>query len=56
MELSFEYASVDDWWDARLDLSPDLTKAIGELSPEERDELTEELTEQLAPWAQPDGS
>lgn len=56
VELSFEYASVDDWWDARLDLSPDLTKAIGELSPEERDELTEELTEQLASWMQPDGS
>jgi len=56
VELLFEFGSVDDWWDARLDLSPDLHKRIGEISPEERDELLDELTENLRPWTQPDGS
>ncbi len=56
VDLVFEYASFDDWWDARLDLSADLTKAIGELSPEERDELTDELEVELRPWMRGDGS
>lgn len=56
VDLTFEWASFDDWWDARLDLSPDFTKVIGELSPEERDELTEELAAELAPWTLPSGA
>lgn len=56
VDLTFEYGSFDDWWDARLDLSPDLTKAIGALSPEERDELTEELEAELQPWTGADGT
>lgn len=56
VDLAFDYASFDDWWDARLDLSPDFSKTIGELSPEERDELTEELEAELRPYTQPDGS
>jgi SAM-dependent methyltransferase len=56
VELSFTHASVDDWWDVMLDMSPDFAKQIGEISPEERDELLEELQRDLAPWTQPDGS
>ncbi|MEH3055056.1 MAG: hypothetical protein PGN13_13835 [Patulibacter minatonensis] len=56
VDLVFEYATFDDWWDARLDLSADLTKAIADLSPEERDELTDELESELKPWTEPDGS
>jgi SAM-dependent methyltransferase len=56
VDLTFEYANFDEWWDARLDLSPDFTNVIGELSPEERDELTEELESDLRSFTQPDGS
>lgn len=56
VDLMFEFGSVGDWWDSRLDLSPDLSKRIGEISPEERDELFDELTQNLQPWTEPDGS
>jgi SAM-dependent methyltransferase len=56
VDMVFSYGSFGDWWDARLDLSPELTKSIGALSPEERDELTDELEAELRPWTQPDGS
>lgn len=54
--FTFDFPSVDDWWDMMLDLSPELAKQIGEISPEERDELTDELIRDLAPWTRPDGS
>lgn len=56
VDVLFEFGGFDDWWDARLDLSPDLTKAISSLSPEERDELTDELEAELRPFTQGDGS
>ncbi len=56
VDLVFEYGSFDDWWDARLDLSPDFAGRIAEISPEERDELTEELEREVEPWRQADGS
>ena len=56
VDMVFKYASFDDWWDARLDLSPDFSKQIAEISPEERDELTEELEREVKPWQQADGS
>ncbi|MBO9534649.1 MAG: methyltransferase domain-containing protein [Solirubrobacteraceae bacterium] len=56
VDLTFEYASFDDWWDARLDLSADLTAAIADLSPEERDELTEELEAEIKPFTADDGT
>ncbi|MDO9355165.1 MAG: methyltransferase domain-containing protein [Solirubrobacteraceae bacterium] len=56
VDMTFEYASFDDWWDARLDLSPDFAARIGEISPEERDELTEDLEREVRPWLEADGS
>jgi SAM-dependent methyltransferase len=56
VDLLFEFSSFDEWWDARLDLSPDFASRIGEISPEERDELTEELEREVEPWRQADGS
>ena len=49
------WSAAQDWWDVRLDLSPDLTKVIAGLSPEERDELLEDLARDLAPWTADDG-
>lgn len=54
--IEFSYPSVEDWWDARLDLSPELSRTITDISPEERDELLDELTRDLAPWTRDDGS
>ncbi|MFT4035147.1 MAG: methyltransferase domain-containing protein [Patulibacter sp.] len=54
--FSFEFAGVDDWWDMLLDLSPELALRIGEISPEERDELLEELQRDLSAYTQADGS
>ncbi|MBJ7471181.1 MAG: methyltransferase domain-containing protein [Solirubrobacteraceae bacterium] len=56
VDMAFTYGSFDDWWDARLDLSPDFAKQIASISPEERDELTEELEREVRPWQQADGS
>lgn len=56
VDMVFRYASFDDWWDARLDLSPDFSKQIAAISPEERDELTEELEREVEPWQEADGA
>ncbi len=56
VDMTFTFGSFDDWWDARLDLSPDFAKLIAAISPEERDELTEELELEVEPWQQPDGA
>ncbi|MDQ8043239.1 MAG: methyltransferase domain-containing protein [Solirubrobacteraceae bacterium] len=56
VDMTFDFGSFDDWWDARLDLSPDFAARIAEISPEERDELTEELEREVEPWRQADGS
>lgn len=56
VDLSFEFANFDAWWDARLDLSPDFATRIAGISPEERDELTEELEREVTPWQRDDGA
>lgn len=56
VDMTFAFGSFDDWWDARLDLSPDFAKQIAAISPEERDELTEDLEREVRPWTQSDGT
>ena len=56
VDMVFEFSSFDDWWDARLDLSPDFAARIAAISPEERDELTEELEREVAPWQESGGA
>ncbi len=56
VDIEFVHRSLDDWWDARLDLSPDLGAKIAAISPEERDELLEDLEREVQPWRRSDGA
>lgn len=56
VDIEFVFGSVDEWWDTRLDLSPELTAAIAAISPEERDELTADLERELQPYLRSDGT
>jgi SAM-dependent methyltransferase len=56
VDLTFRYPSLDDWWDAQLDLSVRLRDAVTTLTPEQRDELRDAIDEELATFVAADGS
>jgi len=56
LELSFEYPSLDDWWDVQLDLAPALAETVTGMTPAERDDLREALDARLAEFVRDDGS
>jgi len=56
IDIAFEHASLDDWWDSQLDLSPTLHGAVGALTPAQRDDVRETIDARLAEYVAADGS
>src|SRR4051794_33580309 len=56
VEFTFAYPSLDDWWDAQLDLSTGLRDTVAKLDPAQRDDLREAIDARLAEHVAPDGS
>lgn len=52
----WRYASLDDWWDTTLDISPTVSRAVGALTPAQRDDLRDALDARLARYVADDGS
>jgi len=49
VEFRFAYPSLDDWWDAQLDLSTNLRETIAKLTPAERDDVRDAIDARLEP-------
>src|SRR5256714_7752480 len=56
IEVTFDFADLDEWWDVQLDLAPTLGETVIGMTPAQRDELREALDERLAGYVRPDGS
>jgi SAM-dependent methyltransferase len=56
VDFAFHYPSLDDWWDAQIELSPGLAEALVGLTPEGRDDLRDAIDARLADHVAPDGS
>lgn len=56
VEVVFRYPSLDDWWDTMLDVSPTLARAVGALTPAQRDDLRDALDARLARYVADDGA
>ncbi|MBA2637168.1 MAG: methyltransferase domain-containing protein [Solirubrobacterales bacterium] len=56
LAFAFGFASLDDWWDAQLDLSPRLYDAVAALSPATRDDLRDAVDARLESFVADDGS
>jgi SAM-dependent methyltransferase len=56
VDLSFRFPSLDDWWDAQLELSVGLRDAVAGITPAQRDELRDAIDARLAAWVADDGS
>jgi SAM-dependent methyltransferase len=56
VDLTFRFPSLDDWWDAQLDLSVRLRDAVARLTPAQRDDLRDAIDAALAEFVAPDGS
>lgn len=54
--IVYRHASLDDWWDTMLDLSVTLARAVGALTPAQRDDLRDALDARLAQYVAADGS
>jgi SAM-dependent methyltransferase len=54
--FTFRYPSLDDWWDAQLELSPGLREGVTKLTPAQRDDLRDAVDERLAEHVADDGS
>ncbi len=54
--IVYEYPSLDDWWDTMLDISGVLAKAVGALTPAQRDDLRDAVDARLAQYVADDGS
>jgi len=52
----WRYASLDDWWDTTLDISASVGRAVGALTPAQRDDLRDALDARLARYVADDGS
>lgn len=52
----FEYPSLDDWWDTQLDISTSLARAVGALTPAQRDDLRDAIDARLDEHVADDGS
>src|SRR3954471_1892405 len=56
LQFSFRHPSLDDWWDAQLDLSTRLRETVAKIDPAGRDELREAIDARLADYVGDDGS
>jgi SAM-dependent methyltransferase len=56
IDLSYRFPSLDDWWDAQLELSLRLRDAVTRLTPAQRDELRDAIDARLADLVAADGS
>src|SRR3954471_3591122 len=56
VEFTFAYPSLDDWWDAQLDLSTRLRDTVAKLDPAARDDLRDAIDARLAAHVADDGS
>jgi SAM-dependent methyltransferase len=56
VDFAFRYPSLDDWWDAQLELSVPVRDAVTTLTPAQRDELRDAIDERLAQFVASDGS
>ena len=56
VEFSFRYPSLDDWWDAQLDLSTRLRETVTKLDPAGRDDLRDAIDARLAEYVGDDGA
>jgi SAM-dependent methyltransferase len=54
--IVFAYASLDDWWDTQLDISTTLARAVGAITPAQRDDLRDAIDARLAAYVAGDGS
>ena len=54
--FTFRYPSLDDWWDAQIELSPGLREGLVAMTPEQRDDLRDAVDERLAEHVADDGS
>jgi SAM-dependent methyltransferase len=54
--IVYAYPSLDDWWDTMLDISGILAKAVGALTPAQRDDLRDAVDARLAQYVGDDGS
>jgi len=54
--FTFRFPSLDDWWDAQLELSPGLREGVTNLTPAQRDDLRDAIDERLAEHVADDGT
>jgi SAM-dependent methyltransferase len=54
--FTFRYPSLDDWWDAQLELSPGLREGVTKLTPAQRDDLRDAIDARLAEHVADDGT
>jgi ubiquinone/menaquinone biosynthesis C-methylase UbiE len=54
--FEFRFPSLDDWWDAQLELSLGLREAVVDLTPAQRDDLRDAIDARVADWVAEDGS
>lgn len=54
--IVYRYRSLDEWWDTMLDVSTSLARAVGALTPAQRDDLRDAIDARLAPHVADDGA
>ncbi|MFP5364604.1 MAG: class I SAM-dependent methyltransferase [Thermoleophilia bacterium] len=54
--IVFRYPSLDDWWDTQLDISTSLARAVGAITPAQRDDLRDAVDARLAQYVARDGT
>ena len=56
IDIAFNAASFDEWWEMQFDVSPALSTALAGLDPTALDELHEEIGARYAPYADEGGA
>jgi len=56
VDFTFRFPSLEDWWDAQLELSPGLNEAVADITPAQRDDLRDAIDARLAEFVAEDGS
>jgi ubiquinone/menaquinone biosynthesis C-methylase UbiE len=54
--IVYRFASLDDWWDTQLDISTSLARAVGALSPAQRDDLRDAIDARQQQYVGDDGA
>lgn len=54
--ILWTYPSLDDWWDTQLDISSTLARAVGTLTPAQRDDLRDAIDARVAAYVSGDGT